>query len=248
MKGVILAGGTGTRLSPTTDVTNKHLLPVYDKPMIFYPIETLAKAGIKDIMIITGPESAGDFMKLLGSGNDKGLDLTYKIQDQADGIAGAMALASDFVLPDKSFIVILGDNIFAFGLNKQIENFIFKSSALNMDDLAAVVIKEVSNPKDYGVATLADDGTIIKIVEKPEEPESKIAVTGCYMYPSDVFFRIKALKPSARGELEVSDLNQMYVDEEKCLGFLYEGPWYDAGTHDGILKASNALQKLSKKA
>jgi glucose-1-phosphate thymidylyltransferase len=245
MKGVILAGGMGTRLHPATKITNKHLLPVYDKPMIYYPLTSLIDAGITDIMIITGPEFAGDFMRLLGSGEDLGVDLTYKIQDKASGIAGALKLARDFILPDKYFVVILGDNIFTHGLNKEIEAFSARS-LLRGVLIGGVVLKEVSNPEEYGVATVNDAAEVVRIVEKPKHPESNLCVTGVYFYPSSVFDMCEELTPSERNELEITDINNRFVELDRLIAFKYEYGWYDAGTHDGILRTSNAIKKLKK--
>jgi len=211
--------------------------------MIYYPLETLTKAGIKDIMIITGPEFAGDFMRLLGSGSELGVNFTYKIQDKATGIAGALALAREFILPDKWFTVILGDNIYTHGLTKEIEGFMAKA-ILRGVNCAGIVLKEVPDPERFGVATVNDAAEVIKIVEKPEEPESNLCVTGLYIYPNDVFFMCDQLSPSERGELEISDINNRFVELERMIAFKYEYGWYDCGTHESRLKASNAIKKL----
>ena len=211
--------------------------------MIYYPLDNLIKAGITEILIITGPEFAGDFMRLLGSGEELGVDLTYKIQDKASGIAGALKLAKEFILPDKWFVVILGDNIFTHGLKREIEGFMSKA-ALRDVNCAGIVLKEVPDPERFGVAEVNDAAEVVSIEEKPLEPKSNLCVTGVYIYPSDVFFMCDQLSPSERGELEITDINNMFVKLERLYAFKYEFGWYDAGTHDSILKVSNAIKKL----
>lgn len=227
MKGVILAGGTGSRLYPLTKVTNKHLLPVYDKPMIYYPIETLINAEIKDIMIVSGRGHAGHFLELLGSGADHGVHFTYEIQEKAGGIAQALSLAEDFVDGD-SVTVILGDNIFQDDITEDVANF---SSG------AKIFLKEVSDAHRFGVAELKGK-KVIGIEEKPKEPKSNFAVTGLYMYDSDVFDAIKTLKPSGRGELEITDVNNYYINKGEMGYGVLEGFWSDAGTFESLLRAS----------
>jgi glucose-1-phosphate thymidylyltransferase len=227
MKGVILAGGTGSRLYPLTKVTNKHLLPVYDKPMIFYPIQTLINAGIKEIMIVSGRGHAGHFLELLGSGADHGVHFTYEIQEQAGGIAQALSLAEDFVDGD-SVTVILGDNIFQDDIKEDVANF---------NDGARIFLKEVSDAHRFGVAELKGD-KVIGIEEKPKEPKSNFAVTGLYIYDSKVFSAIKTLKPSGRGELEITDVNNYYINKGVMKYGVLEGFWSDAGTFESLLRAS----------
>ena len=232
MKGVILCGGKGTRLSPLTDITNKHLLPIYNKPMILFPLETLKSLGVKDILIVTGGEYIGRFAEYLGDGSKFGVNLTYKVQKEANGIAGALGLAESFVGGDK-VAVILGDNIF--------DNIIFFGSL--EDNNACLYIKEVEDPERFGVVNLKEDRTIIEIEEKPKEPKSNLAVTGLYVYPPDVFDIIKTLKPSERGELEITDVNNYYIKEGRCKSATITGFWSDAGTFDSLLKSSNWIKE-----
>ena len=228
MKGVILAGGRGTRLLPLTKITNKHLLPVFDRAMIDYPLKTLLDAGIKDILVVSGREHAGDFIEYLGSGRDHGVKFTYKVQDEASGIAGALMLAKDFVDGD-NMTVILGDNIFE-------ENFKTKISKFKKG--ATVFLKEVGDPERFGVATLKGD-KVIKIIEKPKAPESNMITTGIYQYDSSVFGIIKKLKPSARGELEQTDVNNAYIKKGQMRAEYVKGFWSDAGTFDSLAVATN---------
>lgn len=234
MKGVILAGGTGSRLRPLTKVTNKHLLPVYNKPMIYYPIETLTKAGISDIIIVTGKEHAGNFLGLLGSGKEFSANFHYALQDEAGGIAQALSLAEAFVNND-SMTVILGDNIILDDISESIKSF---SSG------AKIFLKEVSDPKRFGVPVFDSNNRIIKIEEKPNDPKSKYAVTGLYQYDSTVFDKIRKLKPSQRGELEITDVNNLYLNEGKLTHDSLNGPWLDAGTFDSLMMASNTVREL----
>ncbi len=231
MKGVVLAGGLGTRLHPLTKVTNKHLLPVYDKPMIHYPLETLIKSGIKDILLVTGPEHAGDFTNLLKSGEEIGANLTYKVQDKPDGIAGALRLAEDFT-SGGPITVILGDNIYEdrFDLTE------FESGA-------KVFLKVVPEPKRYGVAELKD-GKVVDIQEKPENPKTNYAVTGLYQYDQRAFELINTLKPSGRGELEISDLNNEYIRLGELEYDLLRGYWTDAGTIESLHRANMLVEKF----
>ena len=235
MKGIILAGGKGTRLHPLTKVTNKHLLPIYNQPMIYYPIQALARAGISRIMIITGPESAGDFMSLLGSGREMGLEFTYRIQDEPGGIAQALGMAEDFAGADK-IAVALGDNIFSDDLSSKIKGF------EGANEGARLFLKKVPDPKRFGVAEIAR-GKIVSIVEKPSAPKSDYAVTGLYLYSSDVFGMIRKLKPSGRGELEITDVNNHYVKEGRAGHSVLEGEWSDAGTFESLYKASEIARK-----
>lgn len=235
MKGVILAGGTGSRLYPLTKVTNKHLLPVYDKPMIFYPIQTLVNAGIKEIMIVSGRGHAGHFLELLGSGADLGVKFTYEIQEEAGGIAQALGLAKSFADED-DVTVILGDNIFQDNIKKDVSNF---------TGGAKIFLKEVPDAHRFGVAELKGD-KVIGIEEKPREPKSNFAVTGLYIYSNSVFKVIKTLKPSAREELEITDVNNYFVDNGTMEYRVLDGFWSDAGTFESLLRAGVLIQKHSK--
>lgn len=233
MKGIVLAGGTGSRLYPLTKVTNKHLLPVGNKPMIYYPIEKLTGAGIDEILIVTGTEHMGDVVNLLGSGKDFGCRFTYKVQDEAGGIAQALGLARNFVGND-SMAVILGDNIFKMGLSSAVDSF--DSSG------ASILLKEVNDPERFGVAEL--DGDRIKsIVEKPDQPKSNYAVTGVYFYPPDVFDVIETLEPSGRGELEITDVNNYYVQNGRMKFSVMKGWWTDAGTPDSYKRANELVSE-----
>ena len=228
IKGIILAGGTGSRLYPLTKVTNKHLLPVYNKPMVFYPLETLKSLGIKDICIVSGGDHIADFIRLLGSGSEFGVTLTYKVQDGPKGIAHALLQAEKFVKNDEKVAVILGDNIF--------EKVEAQPEALS-DNNAYIYIKEVEDPERFGVVKF-NENEISEIIEKPKEPPSKFAVTGLYIYPSDVFDFIKTLKPSQRGELEITDVNNWYLKQGRLKAIKIDGFWSDAGTFESLLKAT----------
>jgi glucose-1-phosphate thymidylyltransferase len=230
MKGVILAGGTGSRLAPLTNVTNKHLLPIYNKPMIYYPLQTLLDMGIKEILIVSGPGHAGHFLNLLGSGKKFNAKFSYAIQDEAGGIAQALGLAEDFSDKD-SVAVILGDNIFE---DK------FDVSAYN--EGAMIFLKEVNDPQRFGVAQVEND-KVISIEEKPKNPKSNLAVTGLYIYDKNVFEIIKTLKPSGRGELEITDVNNAYIKNNKMQANFVNGFWTDAGTFDSLLRASNLVKE-----
>lgn len=238
MKGIILAGGSGKRLRPTTKVTNKHLLPIHDKPMIYYPLKTLTNAGIKDIMIVTGNESAGDFLKLLGSGKDFGVDFTYRVQDGSLGIANALSLAKNFVGKEK-FVVILGDNLFEDNFKEQMQAF-EKSNAE-----ACVFLKEVPDPERFGVAEVEGD-KIISIVEKPEKPKINTVITGLYMYSPNVFEVIRTLKPSARGEYEITDVNNAYVKKGTMSFHVVKGFWSDMGTFESMHRSTRFLKQKTK--
>jgi len=235
MKGVILAGGTGSRMYPLTKVTNKHLLPVYDKPMIYYPLETLINAGIKDIMIVSGKGHAGHFLELLGSGVDHRVHFTYEIQEKAGGIAQALSLAESFVDGD-NVTVILGDNIFQDNIKDDIRNF---------KNGAKIFLKEVSDAHRFGVAELRGD-KVIGIEEKPNVPKTNFAVTGLYIYDSDVFYAIKTLKPSGRGELEITDVNNYYINKGVMEYGVLQGFWSDAGTFESLLRAGILVQECKK--
>jgi len=234
MKGIVLAGGTGSRLKPLTNVTNKHLLPVGKYPMIFYPIYQLKQAGITEILIVTGREHMGSVMELLGSGYEFGLEFTFKVQDQAGGIAQALGLAEHFVDGDHC-VVILGDNIFKNDITPFVESFAKQEKG------AKILLKEVSDPQRFGVAELKD-GKIISIEEKPKQPKSHFAVTGIYMYDSKVFDIIKILKPSAREELEITDVNNNYIQQGVLTYDILKDWWTDAGTFESLFR-SNELCK-----
>ena len=231
VKGVILAGGTGSRLLPLTKVTNKHLLPVGRKPMIFYPIEKLTAAGIEEILIVTGTEHMGAVVQLLGSGKDYGCRFTYKVQDEAGGIAQALGLARNFVGTDK-LCVILGDNVFEDDIAAAVRRF-----ADAPDGHAHVFLKAVPDPHRFGVAEVRD-GRIVGIEEKPADPRSDLAVTGIYMYGPDVFEIIATLKPSGRGELEITDVNHHYATAGTLSYDVFDGWWTDAGTFESLGRAS----------
>ncbi|MCX8092974.1 MAG: sugar phosphate nucleotidyltransferase [Candidatus Goldbacteria bacterium] len=237
MKGIILAGGLGTRLYPLTRITNKHLLPVYDKPMIFYPIEMLVKAGIKDIMIVTGGNNSGDFLRLLGNGKEFGLKhIHYSYQEGEGGIADALKLCEDFVGNDK-MVVALGDNIIEKNIIQVVKDFKKQKRG------ARILLKEVANPSEYGVAEIVN-GKIKKIVEKPKKPKSNYAVLGIYFYPSDVFSIIKKLKPSKRGELEITDVNNVYLKKGLLKYSFLDGWWHDCGeSKDALLDANNFVRQ-----
>lgn len=234
MKGIVLAGGLGTRLHPLTKVTNKHLLPIYSKPMIYYPIEAMVDAGIRDILIVTGGKNAGDFLRLLGNGREFGLNhINYTYQEGEGGIAAALSLAEFFA--DKNPIcVILGDNIVEKSIATYVENFRKQEAG------ARILLKEVSDPQRFGVPKI-DGDRIVRIDEKPEHPASRYAVTGIYMYDKSVFEIIKTLKPSKRGELEITDVNNAYIDQGKMQYDILDGWWTDAGTFESLLRASNLV-------
>ncbi len=241
MKGVILAGGTGSRLFPLTRVTNKHLLPVYDKPMIYYPIETLVDAGIRDILIVTGGNSAGDFLRLLRNGKDFGLQqLNFGYQEGEGGIADALRLAEYFARGEK-ICVILGDNIIEGSIREAKENF------ERQDGGAKILLKEVPDPERFGVPAF-EDGKIVKIEEKPAHPKSKYAVIGIYFYDWTVFNRVRTLKPSARKEYEITDVNNSYLADGRLTYDVIDGWWTDAGTFDSLWKASNLIREKRESA
>jgi glucose-1-phosphate thymidylyltransferase len=234
MKGVILAGGLGTRLFPLTKVTNKHLLPVYDKPMIYYPIQTLINAGIDDILIVTGGNNAGDFLKLLGNGKEFGLKhINYTYQEGEGGIAEALRLAEFFASGDK-ICVVLGDNVIEKNIRKAVENFRKQKKG------AKILLKEVPDPQRFGVAELKGD-RIAGIEEKPKEPKSRYAVIGIYLFDQEVFNIIKTLKPSGRGELEITDVNNRYIEKGLMTWDILEGWWTDAGTFESLLRANQMV-------
>ena len=239
MKGVILAGGLGKRLHPLTKITNKHLLPVYNQPMIYYPLETLIEAGVEDILIVTGGNNAGDFLRLLGNGSEFGLKhINYTYQQGEGGIADALSLAEHFSKGEK-IVVILGDNILEKSIKKGVERFARQKKG------ARVFLKEVDNPSEYGIAEIRE-GRIIDIEEKPSCPKSNYAVTGIYMFDNEVFNIIRTLKPSDRGEMEITDVNNVYIKQRTMTYETLEGWWGDAGESiDAYLKINNlASQKF----
>jgi glucose-1-phosphate thymidylyltransferase len=241
MKGVVLAGGTGSRLYPLTKITNKHLLPIYDKPMIYYPIQTLVDAGIRDILLVTGGKTAGDFLRLLANGKEFGLKhIHYTYQEGEGGIADALSLAEHFADGHK-LCVILGDNIIGGSIRKAVDEFRKQPAG------AKILLKEVPDANRFGVAELKGD-RIVGIEEKPEHPKSNYAVTGVYMYDNTVFDKIRTLVPSGRGELEITDVNNAYIREgTMTFGFL-EGWWTDAGTFDSLLRAANYVAEERRAA
>jgi len=240
MKGIILAGGLGTRLLPLTKITNKHLLPIYSKPMIYYPIETLVDAGIKDILLVTGGNHAGEFLRLLGNGHHFGLKhINYTYQEGEGGIADALKLAEHFAEGQKT-VVILGDNIVEKSIKKYVDNFAGQGQG------ARLLIKEVEDPWRFGVAEIKNK-KIISIKEKPKKPKSNYIVTGIYMYDAAVFGIAKKLKPSGRGELEITDVNNAYLKIGTLEYDILEGWWTDSGTFDSLLKANNLVAKKEMK-
>ena len=241
LKGVILAGGLGTRLSPLTKITNKHLMPVFCKPMIYYPIQTLVEAGIKDILIVTGGMHAGEFLRLLGDGKEFGLThINYTYQEGEGGIAQALDLARHFAGKDK-IIVILGDNIIEKSIKKHVDAFRKQPKG------ARILLKEVPDPERFGVVGFKGS-KIASIEEKPKNPKSKYAVTGIYMYDNRVFEIIKTLKPSRRGELEITDVNNAYIKMGQLEHSIMDGWWTDAGTFESLLRASNLVASFEKPA
>ena len=241
MKGLILAGGTGTRLIPLTYVTNKHLLPVGSKPMILHSIEKMINADIKDIMIVTGTEHMGDMISLLGSGSKWGCEITYRVQDKADGIASALKLAENFI-GDENFVVILGDNIFEDSIDTLSKDFKALKDENKFTPACMLVLKEVDEPSRFGVPEFDSDSKIIKIYEKPKIPPSSFCVTGIYFYDKAVFEIIKNLKPSDRGEYEISDLNNFYVEKKLASYRCLSGWWSDAGTHKSYRQANRLCE------
>jgi glucose-1-phosphate thymidylyltransferase len=234
MKGIVLAGGSGSRLSPLTKITNKHLLPVYDKPMIYYPIQALVDAGIQDILIVTGGKTAGDFLRLLANGKNFGLKhIGYTYQEGEGGIADALALAEHFAEGQK-VCVMLGDNIIEGSIRGAVEEFQKQARG------ARILLKEVPDPERFGVAEI-DGDRILHIEEKPKRPKSDFAVTGIYMYDATVFDKIKTLVPSGRGELKITDVNNAYIREDTMAFSFLEGWWTDAGTFESLLRAGNLV-------
>ena len=234
MKGVVLAGGTGSRLHPLTRVTNKHLLPVYQQPMIYYPIQTLVNAGVRDVLLVTGGQDAGDFLRLLSNGKDFGLQhINYTYQEGEGGIADALRLAQHFVDTEK-VCVVLGDNIIEGNICEAVQRF------QQQERGAHLLLKEVDDPERFGCPEIAD-GRILQIEEKPKQPKSRYAVTGIYFFDATIFEKISRLRPSGRGELEITDVNNMYIEEGTMTFGVLEGWWTDAGTFDSLRHATNLV-------
>ncbi len=241
MKGIILAGGIGSRLYPLTRVTNKHLLPVYDKPMIFYPLQTLIDAGVRDILIVTGGQNAGDFLRLLQNGKEFGLQqLSFAYQEGEAGIADALRLAEPFVNGEK-ICVVLGDNIIEGDVREAAQRFERQAKG------AMVLLKEVPDPERFGVPVFEGE-RIMRIEEKPQQPKSPYAVTGIYFYDGTVFDRIRKLKPSERNEYEITDINNSYIREGTLSHSVMQGWWTDAGTFESLWHASNMVREKAKRA
>jgi glucose-1-phosphate thymidylyltransferase len=244
MRGVVLAGGTGSRLNPLTRVTNKHLLPVYDKPMVYYPIQTLVSAGIQEILLVTGGKNAGEFLRLLGNGRDFGLKhINYTYQEGEGGIAEALGLAEHFA-DGEPVCVVLGDNIIENNVRDAVANFKKQSSG------AKILLKEVQDAERFGVAEVRGN-RVVSIEEKPSNPKSNFAVIGIYLYDATVFQKIRRLKPSGRGELEITDVNNFYLEEGNLTYEILDGWWTDAGTFESLLRANNLVaetgaNKISK--
>ncbi len=240
MKGVILAGGLGSRLLPLTKVTNKHLLPVYHKPMIYYPIEALVEAGVTDLMVVTGGNSSGDFLRLIGNGRQFGLNhVSFAYQDGEGGIADALRLAGQFAAGEK-IIVMLGDNIIGSSIRSSVQKFLKQESG------ARVILKRVKDPERFGVAELKGK-KVVSIIEKPKQPKSSYAVTGIYMYDAQVFKIISSLKPSRRGELEITDVNNWYLKNSQLEFDMLSGFWSDAGTFESLQYSSELVRKQEKR-
>jgi glucose-1-phosphate thymidylyltransferase len=243
MKGIILAGGTGSRLKPLTTVTNKHLLPIYDKPMIYYPIQTLKDAGITDILVITGTHHAGAIFQLLGSGKDFGVNFTFRVQDEAGGLPQAIGLAKEFVGNDK-FVSVNGDNIVLESIKEYVEAF------ENGEEESRILLFETTREEAQkaGVAEFNEDGKIKDVIEKPEDPPTNWVSIGVYMYTQDVFEVIETLKPSQRGELEISDIHNHYIKKGtlQASKLKRKDSWLDAGSFDELLRVSNAMSETPK--
>lgn len=231
-KGVLLAGGTGSRLGSLCRVTNKHLLPIYNKPMIYYPLQTLIDMDIRDILVVSGVEHCGHILQLLGSGKEFGINISYRVQDAAGGIAQALSLAEDFASA-YNVAVILGDNIFT-------EKF----DISDFSGGAKLFLKHTITPERFGVATIQND-KLIEIVEKPKNPKSNLAVTGLYVYENSVFDYIKTIKPSARGELEITDINNIYINNHNVQYQIVQNDWTDAGTFESLYKANEIARKIA---
>lgn len=241
MKGVILAGGTGSRLFPLTKVINKHLLPLYNKPMIYFPLYTMKKAGIEDVLIVASKEHSGTFIEMLGSGKNFGLNLTYEVQDNPNGIADALSVAENFVA-GSNFLMLLGDNLFEDNFEDSVKDF------MSEDAVSTVFLKEVENPKAYGVATVKKNH-VVRIDEKPFEPASNLATTGAYLYTPEVFEIVKSLEPSSRNELEITDLNNVLIYFKRLKHKVLDGFWIDCGeSFESYFEASKFVKnsKFSK--
>lgn len=234
MKGIILAGGSGTRLRPLTSVTSKQLLPIYNKPMIYFPLETLLKAGIKDILIIVSPENAGDFLKLLGSGREFGCKFVYEIQEKPEGLAQAFVIGKQFIGND-NVTLILGDNLYEDDFSEAIQGF---------ESGGRVFAKKVTDPERFGVVEFGDDNKAISIEEKPKEPKSNYAVTGLYIYDNSVIQKARDLAPSARGELEITDINNLYLNEGNLDVAFVNGKWFDTGTFESMFEATEFTRNV----
>lgn len=233
MKGIILAGGKGTRLRPLTTVTSKQLLPIYNKPMIYFPLETLMNAGIRDILIIVAPDHAGDFLKLLGSGKNFGCDFTYEVQEEARGLADAFLVGEKFI-GDDSVTMILGDNLFDDDFSESIKTF---------ESGGRVFAKKVPDPERFGVVEFDDQHNVISIVEKPKQPKSDYAITGLYIFDNTVVEKAKQLTPSDRGEIEIVDIQNAYLKEGKLDVAFVEGEWLDTGTFEAMYQATNFVRQ-----
>lgn len=231
MKGIILAGGKATRLRPLTKITSKQLLPVYNKPMIYYPIETLARAGIQEILVIVSPEYSGQFLNLLGSGEELGVKLSYEVQDEPRGLADAFIVGENFIGKD-NVVMILGDNIFDHDFTENVRSF---------ESGARIFAKQVTDPERSGVVEFDENNKVISIVEKPEHPKSNYAIVGFYIYDNRVIEFAKGLKPSARGEIEIVDLHNIYLQKGELDVSVIEGMWEDAGTFDSLLRVNNLV-------
>ncbi|MBI5151397.1 MAG: NTP transferase domain-containing protein [Candidatus Pacebacteria bacterium] len=232
MRGIILAGGAGTRLSPLTKVTSKQLLPIYNKPMIYFPLETLLQAGIREILVIVAPDHAGDFVKLLGSGKEFGCKISYEVQDKPNGLAEAFIIAENF-LDKENVALILGDNLFEDDFIEPVRRF--KSGAL-------VFASRVPDPERFGVVEFDQNKKVISIIEKPKEPKSDYAVTGLYVYDNAVVQKAKSLQPSSRGELEITDLNTLYLSEGTLEVAFVQGKWLDTGTFEALYQATEFVR------
>lgn len=237
LKGVILAGGKGTRLLPATKIINKHCLPILNKPMILYPIETLKSFGLKEILIVSSGEHLGDFTKLLGSGREYGIDLTYRVQEEAGGIAQALDIAESFA-SGANILVCLGDNIFD-------NEALLRDGIPEFKDNAVIFVKQVNDAKRFGVAEIDKKGTVLGIEEKPLIPKSNMAVTGLYYYPNDVFKITKDLKPSQRGEKEISDVNNYYIKKKRCICKNVNGFWSDAGVPESLARTTQWVLSMT---
>lgn len=238
MRGIILSGGSGTRLRPLTKITSKQLLPIYHRPMIYYPLNTLIKAGIKEILIIVAPERAGDYLNLLGSGKDFGVRFTYEIQDKPEGLAQAFIIGEKFI-GDDDVVMILGDNIFEDDFTEEIKSF---------EKGAKIFAKKVNDPERFGVVKFDENKRAQKIIEKPQEYLSDYAVTGLYIYDNRVIEVAKQMKASERGELEITDVNNWFLNKNELTVAEVKGEWLDAGTFDSLLKAQNfAKEKMADK-